>query len=173
MKTGRGCRNLFATLCAASFLGLSLTAQAAADDYFDCRNFDDKNLCKLLNRYPAVKDLPVIDAGRVLELYRDKRGYAEDLLEDEPVVVRGKVALVEEKARRVTVTLNDGSDPATAVVLQLFASHPAPGAGGRVASRTAQAVQAALQPGQVVGFQCTGGGLSGKTPVFRNCVFWQ
>ncbi|MDQ8022240.1 MAG: hypothetical protein REI94_10400 [Moraxellaceae bacterium] len=168
-----GTRSLFVALCAASSLGLSFGANAAADGYFDCRSFDDKNLCKLLNRYPAVKDLPVIDASRVLELYRDKRSYAEDLLEDEPVVVRGKVAQVEEKARRVTVTLNDGSDPATAVVLQLFASHPAPGADGRVASRSAQDVQAVLKPGQVVGFQCTGGGLSGKTPVFRNCVYWQ
>lgn len=153
-------------------LSMLLPAVAAAQ-YYDCRSFDDKALCKLLNRYPAVKDLPVIDAARVLSLYQGKRDYAEDVLEDRPWVVRGRVAAVTEKAGRVTVMLNEGGAPADTVQLQLFASHPQAGADGRVASRSAKAVAAELASGQETVFQCVGAGLVGKQPVFRNCVLWQ
>src|SRR4051812_48231351 len=94
------------TVLTASFSG------AAHAGFFDCKDFDDRNLCKQLNLYPIVKDLPVITAGRVLELYRTKPDYAEDLLEDHPVVIQGTVAATEEKSGRVTVTLNEGSRPA-------------------------------------------------------------
>ncbi|MEC5386635.1 hypothetical protein VVD49_12940 [Uliginosibacterium sp. H3] len=146
---------------------------AARADYFDCKTFDDRNLCKLLNRYPAVKDLPVITAARIADLYRTKPGYAEDLLEDHPVVIEGSVASKEEKSGRVTVTLNESTDPATAIVLQLFATHPVAGDDGRVKSRTAQEVQAILRDGRLGVFQCVGDGVKKKIPVFKNCVLWR
>lgn len=146
---------------------------AAAAQYYDCRSFDDKALCKLLNRYPAVKDLPVIEVGRVQALYRDKRDYAEDLLEDRPWVLRGQVASVTEKAGRVMVMLSDGGDPVETVQLQLFASHPVAAQDGRVGSRSVAQVAAMLRVGEDAVFQCVGAGRTGKQPVFRHCVLWK
>ena len=142
-------------------------------EYFDCKDFDDRSLCKLLNRHPAVKDLPVITAWRVLELYRTKPGYAEDLLEGHPIVIEGTVTTAEEKSGRVSVTLNEGSNPADAVVLQLFSTHPLAGKDGRVASRTSREVQAVLREGRLGVFQCVGDGLKKKVPTFKDCVFWR
>lgn len=76
-------------------LALVICAQpAAAEDYYDCAQFDDRALCKQLNKYPAVKDLPVFEVSRVVGLYREREDYAEDVLEDQPVVLRGGIASV-------------------------------------------------------------------------------
>jgi hypothetical protein len=147
-----------ALLVSALALLMAAFSGPAQADFFDCKDFDDASLCKQLNRYPMVKDLPVITAWRIQELYHTKPGYARDLLEDRPIVIEGTVASTEEKDGRVSVTLNEDANPAEAVVLQLFSTHPLAGKDGRMASRSSREVQAILR--------------EGRLGVFKNCVFW-
>lgn len=166
MKPGLGCRILLA-LAAAS------AGAAMAGGYYDCAGFEDRALCKQLNRYPAVKDLPVFEAARVLELYRTHADYAEDTLEDQPLVLWGRVRDVREEAGELTVWL-DGANDTDWLTLHLFALHPEPGRDGRIAGLPAAELAARLKPGERASFQCVGDGLGEDSqPVFRDCISWR
>lgn len=158
-------------ICSIALLLATMVTPAAAEDYYDCAQFDDRSLCKLLNRYPAVKDLPVFEVSRVLRLYREREDYAEEVLEDRPVVLRGGVAGVEIRKGRVVVSL--GEAEGERLLLRLFARHPIGSGGGRIASRGAEELVALLRPGMTTVFQCVGDGVSGGSPVFVDCVFWE
>ncbi|NSL55199.1 hypothetical protein [Uliginosibacterium aquaticum] len=144
---------------------------ASAEDYYDCALFDDRALCKLLNRHPAVKDLPVFAASRVLGLYREREDYAEEVLEDKAVVLSGAVTAVQVQKGRVMVGMGEAGEEQ--LQLKLFPRHPLASEGGRIASRSAEAVATLLKPGVNAVFQCVGDGLAGRTPVFVDCVFWE
>ncbi|HSD39518.1 MAG TPA: hypothetical protein VLC92_18575 [Rhodocyclaceae bacterium] len=165
-------RRMALTLFAMTTLIAGFIAPAQAD-FFDCKDFDDRSLCKQLNRYPIVKDLPLITAGRALELYRTKPGYAGDLMDGNPIAIEGTVATTEEKSGHVSVSLAAGVNPADVVVLGLFAAQPVAGKDGRVASRTAKDARASLPAGTKGVFQCVGDGLNKKVPMFKNCVYWR
>lgn len=149
----------------------AVAAPAVAEDYYDCRQFDDRALCKLLNKYPAVKDLPVFEVSRVVGLYREREDYAEDVLEDKAVVLRGQIVALRSEKGRVMVSM--GEAEAERVLLQLYALHPLASEAGRIASRSAEEVAALLKPGMKAVFQCVGDGLAGRTPAFVNCVYWE
>lgn len=152
---------------------VSIPDEVLADTYYDCRVFDERKLCKQLNQYPAVKDLPVFEAGRVLSLYRDKEDYAEEVFEDRPVVLRGHVVSLSERKGRYVVLLGDSAQSSPPFLqLQLFPFHPLAGEQGRIASRSAADLAEMLKPGQLAVFQCVGDGVSGGMPVFVDCVYW-
>lgn len=157
--------------CLLALVLAVVAAPAFAEDYYDCAQFDDRTLCKLLNKHPAVKDLPVFEVNRVLGLYREREDYAEEVLEDRPVVLRGAVASVRIEKGRVLVSM--GEADGECLQLKLFARHPRASEGGRIASLSAGDVAAQLKPGMNAVFQCVGDGLSGRTPVFVDCVFWE
>lgn len=155
------------TICLLMSAGLA--GPAFAENYYDCQKFDDRALCKQLNEYPAVKDLPVFDTSRVIGLYRDKPDYAEELFEGRAVVLRGRIERLEAGSKAL-VWLGEGSD---VLRLSLAPRHPVAAMSDRVGGRSAQEVLGVLKTGTHASFQCVGDELERGVPFFEDCVFWE